>query len=103
MGLFSVQADLLQERDQPSAERDLGEEISFNAVNIDFDVSKQYRKSLGYEPCEIGTNVLPGVTEIEITNLSQKSALKKKRSISFYLPSLPPYLFFPEKDEEINC
>ena len=103
MGLFSVQADLPQERDQPSAERDLGEEISFNAVNIDFDVSKQYRKSLGYEPCEIGTNVLPGVTEIEITNLSQKSALKKKRSISFYLPSLPPYLFFPEKDEEINC
>ena len=102
LGLFSVQADLLMERDQPPEERDLGEEISFNAAHIQWDVSKQYKKSLGYEPCEIRVYETPGVTVEEIKSLSQKSALKKKRSVSFFLPHAPPYLFFPEKDQEID-
>ena len=100
LGLFSIQTDTPIEGDENlSAETSLGEEtVSFNAVDIHMDLSKLYKKSLACEPTEIQDLEILRGAEDETICFPQKSALKKKRSISFYLPHVPPYLFYPEKD-----
>ena len=81
----------------------LGEQnISFNAVNVSLDISKLYKNSLGQGPSEIES---PKILETEVEEINSplhKSALKKKRSISFFIPELSPYLLYPEKDLEMG-
>jgi hypothetical protein len=103
-GLFSVQNILSMERDMETAEEIiLGEQnISFNAVNVSLDMSKLYKQSLGQGPSEIES---PKILETEVEEINSplhKSALKKKRSISFFIPELSPYLLYPEKDLEMG-
>jgi len=96
LGLFSIQPGPSNEEDKSHQETDLGEEtISFNAVDLHLDLSKQYRKSLGNEPSEIEDNEV--LKRDETMSLPQRSALKKKRFVSFFFPAKPPYLFYPEK------
>jgi hypothetical protein len=99
-GLFSVQTDLLQKRDLTLSERDLGEEISQNVLNLQGEISQQYSESLGYEPSEIEIHEIPCITENETSSRPEKSALRRKRSVSLYLPTVPPYLFLPEKEDD---
>jgi hypothetical protein len=100
--LFTVETDLLQKRDQSLAERDLGEEISLNVHHLQGDVSQQYSESLGSEPSEIEIEKIHCKAENETRSQPAKSALRRKRSVSLYLPHVPPYLFLPEKEEEHN-
>jgi len=96
LGLFSIQSGPSNEEDKSHQETDLGEEtISFNAVDLHLDLSKQYRKSLGNEPSEIEDNEV--LKRDETMSLPQRSALKKKRFVSFFFPAKPPYLLYPEK------
>jgi len=100
-GLFSAQTDLLQERDLSEEERDLGEEISPCRLNLQREISRQYSESLGYKPTEIGTEKVH--CTFETSSQPKKSALRRKRSVSIYLPNAPPYLFTPEREEDSEC
>jgi hypothetical protein len=96
LGLFSIQPGPSNEEDKSQQETDLGEEtISFNAVDLHLDLSKLYKRSLGNEPSEILDDEIQ--KRDETMSLPPRSALKKKKFVSFFFPAKPPYLFYPEK------
>ncbi len=105
LGLFSVQSDLSDERDQETAEEEPQGElsISFNAVNVNHDISKLYKKSLTHGQPEIESPEILEEEVKEIISPLHKSALKKRRCISFFIPELSPFLIYPEKDLEIRA
>jgi len=99
-GLYSTKIVLPREEVKNlSHEISLGEEtISFNAANVQLDVSKQYKRSLSCELFEPLDENIPSTPEAEIMNLSFKSVLRKKRKVSFWVP---PNLYFPEKEIDL--
>jgi hypothetical protein len=99
-GLYSTKIVLPREEvENLSHEISLGEEtISFNAANVQLDISKQYKRSLSCELFEPLDENIPSTPEAEILNLSFKSVLRKKRKVSFWVP---PNLYFPEKEIDL--
>jgi len=74
LGLFSIQPGPSNEEDKSQQETDL---------------------SLGNEPSEILDDEIQ--KRDETMSLPPRSALKKKKFVSFFFPAKPPYLFYPEK------
>ena len=100
-GLNSIQTVLPREGvENLSPEIDLGEEtISFNATNVQLDISKMYKRSLGRDPLDtLGVPTLC-TPEEEMKILNFRSVLRKKKKLSFWIP---PDLYFPEKDLDLE-
>ena len=74
-------------------ENDLGEQtISVNTVDVQLDISSRYRATM-----ENGPNVLQDYA-LQKTAMSIRPILRKEKMVSFYLPDMAPYIFFPIKD-----
>jgi len=100
-GLYSIQTVLPREEvENLSPEIDLDEQtISFNAANVLLDMSKQYKRSLGNMPFETQGENSPCTPEEEKLILTFKPVLRKRKRISFWIP---PNLYFPEKDMDLE-
>jgi hypothetical protein len=87
----------LSEEEISDDEGDLGEQtLSVNTTDVQLDVSPLYRLSL-QRKISIYPDEVCFQTEIRQNGLSApRPILRKKRSVSFYLPETPPYIFYPK-------
>ena len=87
----------LSEEEISDDEGDLGEQtLSVNTTDVQLEVSPLYRLSL-QRKISIYPDEVCFQTEIRQNGLSApRPILRKKRSVSFYLPETPPYIFYPK-------
>ena len=79
-------------------ECDLGEQtLSVNTVDIHLEISSMYKASME-NPEVLRKYSLKVQANPDLPSV-QKPTLKKRKAISFYLPKIAPYIFYPGQEE----
>ena len=76
-------------------ECDLGEQtLSVNTVDVHLEISSMYRASLERKP-EVLREYSFKVQANPVLPSEPRPILRRKKAVSFYLPDIAPYIFYP--------
>jgi len=93
MRLAAMHTAISDSDSEEENENDLGEQtISVNTVDVQLDISSRYRATMENKP-----NVLQDYA-LQKPAMSIRPILRKEKMVSFYLPDMAPYIFYPIKD-----
>jgi hypothetical protein len=89
LSTFEIDSDF-SDGDSTENETDDNEKfVSINTIDVHLEISQTYKEKIDRKPA---------TSEESCSDVSQdqpKSILRKRKTVSFYLPEMPPHLFYP--------
>jgi hypothetical protein len=89
LSTFEIDSDF-SDGDSTENETDDNEKfVSINTIDVHLEISRTYKEKIDRKPA---------TSEESCSDVSQdqpKSILRKRKTVSFYLPEMPPHLFYP--------